>query len=255
MAYPGPRQALAPFWLISIPSTRPGGGAGHRVPTIAPCRSCRRSRAKPRPAGVRPAGQPVRHAARPAFRRSGGDPAPGGCCAPQRRYRSRSRWTGSAIRSRATFAVVDRGDQRRPGQEGRSFDSSLRRVPGSLDAAKLSSRLSSASGRGGAVGAGSDARSSAPVKRVGRYEEFILDSNLHALRVAGAHDAGSLFNFFLNGNAAARATVSRANATRLQRFTEKIDLVAEMYGGLPGEQLAARRRAQRSRARRAHRRT
>lgn len=77
--------------------------------------------------------------------------------------------------------------------------------------------------------AGSDVRSSAMVKRVVRYEEIILDSNFKRFARPVRNYTGSLFNFFLNGNAAARATVSRTSAVRLQPFAEKIDLVAETY--------------------------
>ncbi len=67
------------------------------------------------------------------------------------------------------------------------------------------------------------------IKRVVRYEEIILDSNFKRFARPLRNDASGLFGFFLNGNAAARAPVSRANATRLQPFTDKIDVVAETY--------------------------
>jgi hypothetical protein len=77
--------------------------------------------------------------------------------------------------------------------------------------------------------AGSDARSSAMIKRVVRYEEIVLDSNFKRFARPLRNYSSSLFTFFLNGNAVARAPVSRATATRLQPFTDKIDLVAETY--------------------------
>jgi hypothetical protein len=77
--------------------------------------------------------------------------------------------------------------------------------------------------------AGGDLRSSAMVKRVVRYEEIILDTNFKRFARPVRSYTGSLFNFFLNGNAVARANVSQATKARLQPFTAKIDVAAETY--------------------------
>jgi Family of unknown function (DUF6603) len=77
--------------------------------------------------------------------------------------------------------------------------------------------------------AGADLRSSVMVKRIVRYEQIIIDTNFKRFAKRFRNYFGSLFTFFLNGNAVARAEVSQASKTRLQPFADKIDVAAETY--------------------------
>lgn len=77
--------------------------------------------------------------------------------------------------------------------------------------------------------AGADVRSSVMVKRVVRYEEIIIDSNFKRFQRRFTGYFGSLFTFFLNGNAASRSELSQATRLRLQPFDEKIEVKHETY--------------------------
>ncbi len=76
---------------------------------------------------------------------------------------------------------------------------------------------------------GDDMRSSVMVKRIVRYEEIILDSNFKRFQTRFKIYFGSLFNFFLNGNAAAQSNLSKASKAKLQPFEEKISVKTETY--------------------------
>jgi hypothetical protein len=77
--------------------------------------------------------------------------------------------------------------------------------------------------------AGPDVRSSRMVKRVARYEEIIIDSNFTRFARRFSGFAGSLFTFFLRGNATARSAVSHATAASRQPFADQIAVAAETY--------------------------
>jgi hypothetical protein len=77
--------------------------------------------------------------------------------------------------------------------------------------------------------AGADTRSSVMVKRIVRYEQIIIDTNFQRFRRRFHGFLGTLFTFFLNGNAAARCELSRATAIQLQPFAEKIAVQPETY--------------------------
>lgn len=72
-------------------------------------------------------------------------------------------------------------------------------------------------------------RSSVMVKRVVRYEQIIIDNNFKLFRQRFRGYFGSLFNFFLAGNAAARCQVSFAKKSQLQPFATKISVNTETY--------------------------
>ena len=76
---------------------------------------------------------------------------------------------------------------------------------------------------------GDDMRSSVMVKRIVRYEEIIMDSNFKRFQTRFKLYFGSLFNFFLNGNAAAQSNLSKATKAKLQPFEEKISVKTETY--------------------------
>lgn len=77
--------------------------------------------------------------------------------------------------------------------------------------------------------AGADMRSSVMVRRSVRYEEIIIDTNFTRFSRRFHEFFGSLFTFFLNGNAAARCELSRATVRKLQPFEEKIAVTPETY--------------------------
>jgi hypothetical protein len=77
--------------------------------------------------------------------------------------------------------------------------------------------------------AGTDVRSSVMVKRIVRYEEIIIDSNFKRFARRFRPHVGSLFDFFLGGNAVARSQVSRDTRAKLVPFAEKIDVAADTY--------------------------
>ncbi len=77
--------------------------------------------------------------------------------------------------------------------------------------------------------AGPDLRSSRAVKRVARYEEIIIDSNFKRFARRFSAYVGSLFTFFLRGNATARSAVSHATKAGRQPFAEVIGVTAETY--------------------------
>ena len=77
--------------------------------------------------------------------------------------------------------------------------------------------------------AGTDVRSSIMIKRIVRYEEIIIDSNFKRFARSFRSYIGSLFNFFMKGNAAARSAVSQARMTKLQPFADKISVTTETY--------------------------
>lgn len=77
--------------------------------------------------------------------------------------------------------------------------------------------------------AGADTRSSVMVRRAVRYEEIIIDTNFTRFRRRFHEFFGTLFMFFLNGNAAARCELSHATAKKLQPFDEKITVTTETY--------------------------
>ncbi|HLR05489.1 MAG TPA: DUF6603 domain-containing protein, partial [Pyrinomonadaceae bacterium] len=77
--------------------------------------------------------------------------------------------------------------------------------------------------------AGADTRSSVMVKRIVRYEEIIIDNNFKRFQRRFRNFFGSLFTFFLAGNAVSRSPLSQASKLRLQPFAEKIEVKAETY--------------------------
>jgi hypothetical protein len=77
--------------------------------------------------------------------------------------------------------------------------------------------------------AGQDMRSSRMVRRNVRYEEIIIDSNFKRFARRFGKFVGSLFNFFLAGNAASRLAISQAQGERLQPFHEHIAVLPETY--------------------------
>jgi hypothetical protein len=77
--------------------------------------------------------------------------------------------------------------------------------------------------------AGADVRSSVMIKRIVRYEEIIIDSNFKRFARRFSAYVGSLFNFFLSGNATARSSVSQATKAKMQPFAEKIGVAPETY--------------------------
>ncbi|HEX8188001.1 MAG TPA: DUF6603 domain-containing protein [Pyrinomonadaceae bacterium] len=77
--------------------------------------------------------------------------------------------------------------------------------------------------------AGADLRSSVMVKRIVRYEEIIIDNNFKRFQRRFRGFFGSLFEFFLGGNAASRCDLSQATRLRLQPFEEKIAVRGETY--------------------------
>jgi hypothetical protein len=77
--------------------------------------------------------------------------------------------------------------------------------------------------------AGDDMRSSRMVRRIVRYEEIILDSNYKRFARRFSGYLGVLFNFFLNGAAAARCEVSKSSQKKLKPFDDKIAVEAETY--------------------------
>jgi hypothetical protein len=98
------------------------------------------------------------------------------------------------------------------------------------DAEKLS-KPAFAPERGGLdlSAAGADLRSSVMVKRIVRYEEIIIDSNFKRFQRRFRVFFGSLFQFFLGGNAASHCAVSRAAALQLKPFADKITVQSEAY--------------------------
>lgn len=76
---------------------------------------------------------------------------------------------------------------------------------------------------------GADVRSSVMVKRIVRYEEVIIDTNFKRFARSFRTYIGSLFNFFMGGNAAARCSVSQATKLTRQPFAEKVAVSAETY--------------------------
>ena len=67
------------------------------------------------------------------------------------------------------------------------------------------------------------------MKRVARYEEIIIDSNFKRFARRFSAYVGSLFTFFLRGNATARSAVSHATKAGRQPFAEVIGVTAETY--------------------------
>ncbi len=76
---------------------------------------------------------------------------------------------------------------------------------------------------------GADLRSSVAVKRIVRYEEIIIDTNFKRFQRRFQGLFGSLFTFFLAGNAVARSELSMARKRELRPFEEKIAVSAETY--------------------------
>jgi hypothetical protein len=72
-------------------------------------------------------------------------------------------------------------------------------------------------------------RSSVMVKRIVRYEEIIIDNNFKRFQQRFRGYLGTLFNFFLAGNAAARCQLSFSTKAQLQPFQEKIEIKTETY--------------------------
>jgi len=77
--------------------------------------------------------------------------------------------------------------------------------------------------------AGSTLTSSVMVKRIICYEEIIIDNNFKRFQRRFRGYFGSLFNFFLAGNAAARCQVSVATKAQFQPFAEKIEVATETF--------------------------
>ena len=77
--------------------------------------------------------------------------------------------------------------------------------------------------------AGKNVRSSVMVKRIVRYEEIIIDNNFKRFQRRFSGFFGSLFNFFLAGNAVSRSSLSQATKLGLQPFAEKIEVTSETY--------------------------
>lgn len=76
---------------------------------------------------------------------------------------------------------------------------------------------------------GSDLRSSRMVRRNIRYEQIIIDNNFKRFQRRFFAYANSLFSFFLRGNAAAKSVVSKATASQLKPFSDKVELIGESF--------------------------
>ncbi len=77
--------------------------------------------------------------------------------------------------------------------------------------------------------AGTNFRSSKMVKRIVRYEEIIIDSNFKRFQRRFQGFFGSLFAFFLGGNAVSRSVLSQASKRQVQPFEEKIEVLPETF--------------------------
>jgi hypothetical protein len=72
-------------------------------------------------------------------------------------------------------------------------------------------------------------RSSVMVKRIVRYEEIIIDNNFKRFQQRFRGYFGSLFEFFLGGNAAARSQLSFTTKSKFQPFTDKVEIKTETF--------------------------
>ena len=76
---------------------------------------------------------------------------------------------------------------------------------------------------------GADLRTSGMVKRIVRYEEIIIDNNFKRFAQRLRPYVGTLFRFFLGGNAATRSTLSAATRRRLVPFPDTVQVVDDTY--------------------------
>lgn len=76
---------------------------------------------------------------------------------------------------------------------------------------------------------GADMRSSRMVRRNIRYEEIIIDNNFKRFQRRFVGFIGSLFSFFLGGNAAAKSAISQANTFKMKPFADKVEITGESF--------------------------